>query len=143
LIYLSRRARIVRVATISFGQVEQEYRIKIHSPLTVIPLQSDATDNGYQSKKRWVTCIGVKPGAMVFSRESLTPQTFQFGAFDTINIEYVQEIVLKIHPGESAICRIQDSLLQAKNNLPGDTQVYRLGSTTKEKTTMIDSLIKP
>lgn len=143
LIYWSRHAQNVRVATISFEQAEQEYRTKVHSPLTVIPLPTDTTDNVSQSGKRWVTCIGVKPGAVVFRRASLAPQTLQFGVYDTINIEYVQEIVLKIHPNQSAVCRVRDSLLLAEYNLPGDTQIFRVGPATAEKTIQPDSLSRP
>ena len=140
LIHISRRSQSVKVETVSFAQAQSEYKAQVHSPLTFVPLQTNSLESVLRSDQHWITCVGLRAGTVVFARDSLASSIYHFESHDTINIEYIHDIVLKIFPSQSACCRLQDSILVSKRVLPGDTQVFRLSSITMKNPEKTDSL---
>jgi hypothetical protein len=72
--------------------------------------------------------VGLASGEVVFERDSLAAERLRYDSYDTIRVEYSWNITVKIHPGQSAVCSIGDSVLPRPISLAGDTALYRLGA---------------
>jgi transcriptional regulator with XRE-family HTH domain len=127
LLHWSRRAQEQRVPLIPFADAACEGRSKVHGPLTLVPMIPRAYEQANDDASgRWITCVGLASGEMVFKRDTLPPERLRYDAYDTIRVEYSWNITLKVHPAQSAVCSFDDSVLAAATRLVGDTALYRL-----------------
>jgi hypothetical protein len=134
LLHLSRRAQELRVPVVPFAEAARESRSKVHGPLTLVPLIPGG--EGIQIHDvtgKWITCVGLASGEIVFGRDSLPAERLRYDAYDTIRVEYSWNITLKVHPGQSAVCSFGDSVLARASSLSGDTALYRLGASAAGK----------
>ncbi|RPH95373.1 helix-turn-helix domain-containing protein [candidate division KSB1 bacterium] len=133
-LYLSRRVRNDSIQQIPFSLSFKENSTQVHSPMTDIYLLPDSArmdrsiSGGY-----WVRLIGNQRGSVIYDRSDTKVSVLSFAAYDTINIEYDHNITLKIHPIQSALCYIGDSLIHADTLLTGDSEFYRISSRKDEK----------
>jgi transcriptional regulator with XRE-family HTH domain len=133
LLHWSRRAHDLRVAAIPFSVAVHENRSKVHGPLTVLPLSPGGREDAHdQATGRWITCVGLAPGVLVASRDGLPVERRRYGAYDTIKVEFVSDIMLTIHPVRSAVCSFGDSTLTRVGNLAADTALYRFSARAGE-----------
>jgi hypothetical protein len=130
LLHLSRRSHELRVAVAPFSESAREGRAKVHGPLTWIPLvRGSGTEESDRAVARWVTCVGLASGEFIAIRDSLPPEQLRYDAYDTIKVEFLRDIVLKVQPEQSAVCSFGDSVLAKTASLAGSTAVYRLNAS--------------
>jgi hypothetical protein len=143
LLHLSRRANQLCIAVVPFTEAVREDRSSVHGPFTLVPLlPAENSDGNGHVAARWISCVGFSSGVVLFERDSLSAEQLRYKAYDTIKIEYLRDIVLKIHPRQSSLCSIGDSTLSA-SLLSGDTAVYVLGLPTGVSRADQDSVTHP
>jgi hypothetical protein len=145
LLHLTRRIEDRRaVAVLPFSEALAENRLRLTSPLAVLPLDSAMTQG--KNSSRWVQWIGNGPGSLLACRDRDSCRLWHFDSFDTIKIQYVDSLTVRLHPSQSAAARSDTALLSAAKTLPGDTALYLIKPESAPHLdsvrTIPDSLVK-
>lgn len=113
---------------IPFDEVLQEYQRQTHGPYTMIPLG----DQG-ESIFRKVEVSASGSGQISYHLGEESPNLLYFNAFDTIRIEFRDDIGLKLHPSLSAVLLCGGKVMKPNLISAGDTAFYRLNHSTQEE----------
>jgi hypothetical protein len=127
LLRLTRTYRPSDVSLTPFENSVAENLEKVHSPLTIIPLQ-DSLNSG-QSRfaakvSGWTEWVGTKDGRVVVRRDQAPPISFRYMAYDTVKIQYLNDISGKVVPRGSMTVYKDTTRLTPEQATKSDTDVY-------------------
>ncbi|MFZ5433108.1 MAG: helix-turn-helix domain-containing protein [Calditrichota bacterium] len=126
--------------TLAFAIALREHGERVHSPLTLLPIGSnDSLDEAeIKYSAPWVRWIGSDHGSMTVQRDQDSTFTLFFDPYDTIKIQYVRSMNVRLYPPGSARARQDTTRLFPDKELSGEIEVFVI-SVPKDSGTVTDS----
>jgi hypothetical protein len=127
-----RHRKITDTVMIPFSISQQENLERVHSPLTEFAI-SGIAESGKSSlgKPSSLTLVGSSSGSLCVFRDDEAAFQVRFQVYDTIKIQYLQSLTLKVHPSISAAIFVDTIRVMPMKILLGDTSLFTYSITNK------------